>query len=93
MKRTIYTFTRISNNGTLKELEHFGREDYAEVALERSAAKKLDYLRECGWDTEGDKVSVERHYDGHLMIVVNYGESYDTFQITESTIEIETYIV
>ena len=95
MKHTLYTFTRISNRGTLKELEHFGREEYAEDALEKSVARKLDYLQECGWDINGEKVSVERRngYDGHLLVVVNYGDSYDTFQITERTIEFESYIV
>ena len=93
MKHTIYTFTRISNRGTLKELEHFGREENAEAALEKSLARKLEYLQECGWDINGEKVSVERHNDGQLLVILNYGESYDTFQITERTIEIETYIV
>lgn len=93
MKLTIYTFTRINNYGDLIDLEHFGREDNADAAMEKSIAAKLDYLKSCGWDiTNENQVRVERAVDGKSAVLY-YGESHEDFDISERTIEIEAYIV
>ena len=90
MKHTIYTFTRISAYGDLMELEHFGREENAVAAMEKSVQKRLNLLEGFGWDLNSEKVRVERKNN---IVVVNYDESHETFEVTERTIEIETYIV
>ena len=93
MNHTIYTFTRINSYGTLIELEHFGREDNTEAAMDKSISAKLDFLKSCGWDiTNENKIRVERSDDGKSAILY-YGESHEDFDITERRIEIETYIV
>lgn len=90
MKHRLFTFTRVNTNGDLEELEHFGVEENAVSAMEKSVQKKLAYLEECGWDLNGDKISVERTVH---MTIVYFGESKEVFQITERWIDIEMYIV
>lgn len=93
MKHTIYTFTQINNYGDLVELQHFGKEEDAEAVMEKYIQAKLKMLKEFGWDiTDENKVRVERDFKGHSAIVY-FGESHVDFDISERTIEIETYIV